>query len=89
LLKNDRGNFSNFVFSYVDFLAWEHLDHVSIIFPEVIDCNPNVLRFYKHFAKMEKIKSYIETAEFEALPLNAPSGRGGRNNMVKRTKKLF
>ena len=76
--------------SYVDFLAWEFFDHIALIFPNIIQSNLQILRFYKKFANLPKIYGYIESDDFQNASLYGPKARyGGSMAIIKRSEKLY
>jgi len=82
--------FANGKLSYIDFMFWELLDMLSLVFPETMfDKNENLLAYYKRFAQIPKIHSYLESDQFQVSPISGPMARYGGDDSLKRTKKFY
>ena len=75
--------------SYLDFLFWEYLDHVSLVFPEQLKANANLLAFYKRFANQPAIRAYLDSDTFQVSPISGPKAKYGGDDTLKRVEKLY
>jgi len=83
-------DFLNGNLSYIDFMFWELLDVISLVFPETLfDKNENILTYYKNFAHLPKIHAYLESDKFQVSPISGPQAQYGGDNTLQRTKKFY
>merc|ERR1712227_98829 len=75
--------------SYLDFLFWEFLDHVALVFPQNLKENANLHAYYKRFANLPAILAYLDSDNFQVSPISGPKAKYGGDDTLKRTEKLY
>jgi len=75
--------------SYLDFLMWEYLDHISLVFPGQLKENANLLAYYKRFATLPAIQAYLDSDAFQVSPISGPKAKYGGDDTLKRAEKLY
>lgn len=97
--------FINGKLSYIDFMFWELIDMLSLVFPgnslclsvksygqhleTIFEKKGNLLAYYKRFAQLPKINAYLESDKFQVSPISGPMARYGGDDSLKRTKKFY
>merc|ERR1739838_19135 len=85
---NDK-EFLNGKLSYLDFLFWEYLKHVSLVFPATLKENATLHAYYKRFANIPSILAYLDSENFQVSPISGPKAKYGGDDTLKRTEKLY
>jgi len=55
--------------TYVDFMAYEILDHNRILFPSILDEFQILQQFMQDFEELPMIRNYLDSKRFRKLPL--------------------
>ena len=84
-----KKEFLNGKLSYLDFLFWEYLDHVSLVFPATLKENATLHAYYKRFANIPSILAYLDSENFQVSPISGPKAKYGGDDKLKRTEKLY
>merc|ERR1712110_17553 len=81
-----KGDYLMGYISYLDFWAWEIIDHHILFKPSCVnaDTYPNLCKWHQTFKNMEELKNLRETGDWKEFPLNGPIACfGGKNKREK------
>merc|ERR1719342_1455550 len=63
--------------TFVDFLAWEILDHHRILVPGCLQNFVSINLFMESFENLENVRSYIEDPRYKKFPIWSPRAKYG------------
>ncbi len=63
--------------SFVDFYAYEILDHHRRFEPKLMEVNSNLVKFFARFEALPKIKAYHGSDRCIVNPINGPTAKWG------------